>query len=265
MKLHFAVAAVVAVGLCSRQGFSQESSAISADVAACNPADSDQKGAANDPAKCPPKTVAEAVPETNNSAHGLFGALRIGPTVSLAFPHLVNYSVDATYGKLIGISFGGGRLGYAFDEKSEVEIRNWDLRARWFPFLGSFFLGAAYGTQGIVGKTSQDLKMKQGELELAIPTDMRLDVTTNYLTPHLGWFATWDSGFTLGFEVGYQMAMNSSAKFNAVFQNVSAASRSSVENSDEYKKAKEDVEVMAETFGKVSIPYVNLLRMGWLL
>src|SRR5690606_1633764 len=115
----------------------------------------------------------------------------------------LNYSLDATWDRKFGFSFSGGRFKRELDKETELEIFNWDLRARWFPFQGSFFLGAAYGNQGIVAKTKTDLDYKAGEVALKVPTTLRLEIDTNYLTPHLGWFATWNTGFTMGFELGY--------------------------------------------------------------
>jgi hypothetical protein len=252
------VAAMFVFG--GQHAFSQESSSETP------PASQDQVGEAPAQDSMKAKTPDEAeAPVAAKSGASLFGDLRIGPTASLAFPHLLYYSLDATYAKFIGLSLGGGRLGRKFNDTTELEMRNWDIRVRWFPFSGSYFLGAAYGNQGVVLKTRTDLKNTQGELELKIPTDIRLEVTTKYLTPHMGWFATWESGFTLGFEFGYQMALNSSADFDVVFQDVSPTNRATVENTAEFKKSKSDIEKTAELFGKTSIPYINLLRLGWLL
>ncbi len=219
-----------------------------------------------------PETQTPAVSEPDTSPatsvdtahHGLLGPLRIGPTASIGFPFLLNYSLDATWDKKLGVSFAGGKFSRDLDKNSEIEIFNWDARVRWFPFQGSFFLGAAYGNQGIVARTKQDLKFKAGETDLVVPTTIRLELNTNYLTPHLGWFATWNTGFTLGTEFGYQMPMSSKAKTQTGFDDVSAEGEAQVKESEEYKKAVKDLEEGAEAFGKNAVPYLNLIRLGWL-
>lgn len=209
-------------------------------------------------------TPVPATSTGDTANHGLLGPLRIGPTASIGFPFLLNYSLDATWDKTIGMSFSGGRFQRELDKETEIELFNWDVRARWFPFQGSFFLGAAYGNQGIVAKTKQDLKVKTAEVELTVPTTMRLELNTNYLTPHLGWFKTWGPGFTIGSEIGYQMPLSSKAELQTGFEDVSAEAETTVKNSDEYKKAKKDLETSAEAFGKNAVPYLNLIRIGWL-
>lgn len=216
-----------------------------------------------------PETQTPAATETaavtgDTSHHGLLGPVRLGPTVSIGFPFLLNYSLDATWDKKVGVSFSGGSFRRELDKKTEIEIFNWDARVRWFPFQGSFFLGAAYGNQGIVGKTKQDLKFDANGTELTVPTTIRLELNTNYLTPHLGWFATWDSGFTIGSELGYQMPLSSKAKTQTAFDDVSSDAETSVKESEEYKKALADLEDSAEAFGKNAVPYLNLFRIGWL-
>lgn len=213
----------------------------------------------------PVATVTEQPKDAVDTAHyGLLGPLRIGPTVSIGFPFLLNYSLDATWNKKMGFSVSGGRMHRELTKDTEIELFNWDVRARWFPFQGSFFLGAAYGNQGIVAKTKKDLKVKASEVELNVPTTMRLELNTNYVTPHLGWFATWNTGFSIGTEIGYQIPLSSKAELQTGFEDVSSDAETAVKNSDEYKKSKKDLESSAEAFGKKAVPYLNLFRIGWL-
>lgn len=219
-------------------------------------------------ASAPEVSATEPKKEAKEGAsehYGLFGPLRIGPTASVGFPFLLNYGVDATWERTIGAGFGLGRMKRDVNSTTKIELFNWDMRLRWFPWQGSFFLGAAYGNQNIVGQTTQDVAMDSGGVPLTIPTTLRLEVKTTYLTPHLGWFSTWDCGFTLGFELGYQMPLSSKAELQQAFENVSVAAEDSVTNSESFKKTKSDIEKVAETFGKKAVPYINLIRIGWLL
>jgi hypothetical protein len=142
---------------------------------------------------------------------GLLGDLRIGPSVAIGFPHPLTGAIDLVYADLFSVSAGAGRFG-AKVEETEIEIRNWDATFRFFPFQGSFFVGAAYGNQGIVGKLKTDIETTTSGVTLKVPTSLRLEVESNYLTPQLGWFARWDSGLTLGFDFGYQMPSGASCK-----------------------------------------------------
>ncbi|MGE0173128.1 MAG: hypothetical protein AB7T49_10095 [Oligoflexales bacterium] len=212
------------------------------------------------PAEQPTPPDAEA---SSSTGKGLLGDFRVGPTVSLAFPHLGNASVEMMYKDSFsaGVSFGRFKRDM---EDTAVEIRNWDVRARWHPFSGSFFLGAAYGNQGIVGSVKTDLETKYQGIDVKVPTTIRLAVDVNYLTPHFGWFAVWDSGFTMGFELGYQMPLKSDSELQVGFEDVTEEAETELKKSDEYKKEKKDIEDLAQTFGEKAIPYVNLIRIGYL-
>ncbi|HYX32689.1 MAG TPA: hypothetical protein VE954_06215 [Oligoflexus sp.] len=218
---------------------------------------------ATEPAQEPEKTSAETAAAPAAKGKGLLGDLRIGPSVALGLPHPLTGGVDFVYGDIVSLSVTGGRFGVAVEE-TELEIRNWDATVRWYPFFGSFFMGAAYGSQGIVGKLKTDVDVTTGGVTLKVPTTLRLEVESKYLTPQLGWFARWDSGLTLGFDIGYQMPSGVSTDLQTSFDNVSAASQQAVLNSEDYKKNKEDVEKAAEAFGKEAIPYVTFFRIGWL-
>lgn len=194
---------------------------------------------------------------------GLLGDLRIGPSVAIGFPHPLTGAIDLVYADLFSVSASAGRFG-AKVEETEIEIRNWDATFRFFPFQGSFFVGAAYGNQGIVGKLKTDIETTTSGVTLKVPTSLRLEVESNYLTPHLGWFARWDSGLTLGFDFGYQMPSGAKSELQTAFENVSAASEQAVRESEDFKKNKKDIEDAAEAFGKASVPYISFFRIGWL-
>jgi hypothetical protein len=214
--------------------------------------------AATEGAQSPVKEV-----EQRAAAQGLLGDFRVGPSVALGLPHPLTGALDIVYADLVGLSLSAGRSGTELD-KTELEIRNWDLTLRWFPFRGSFFFGAAYGQQGIVGKRTVDLEVDASGVPLTVPTTLRLEIESTYLTPQLGWFARWDSGFTLGFDFGLQMPSGAKSELQTSFANVSAASEAAVITSEDYIKNKKDVEDAAEMIGKQALPYITFLRMGWL-
>jgi hypothetical protein len=185
---------------------------------------------------------------------GLFGALRLGPTVAVGLPHPITYGLDATYDQWIGGAFSvGAYKGKAQDVT--IKIDNWDVRLRWFPLRTSFFVGAAYGNQTLKGETSKKIS--------GTDTTVTLDIKTTYLTPHVGWFKTWDVGFTMGFELGYQMPLSSSADLDTDTDDTAA--EEAVKATDDYKDLESDAEEQGEKLGKKGLPYITLMRLGWLL
>lgn len=189
--------------------------------------------------------------------------LRFGPSVSIGIPHPLTGAVDLVYADLVALSLSAGRAGTELDE-TDIEIRNWDIALRWFPFGGSFFLGAAFGEQGIVGKRTETLDVDAGGTTLKVPTTVRLEIESKYFTPQLGWFARFDSGLTLGFDIGVQLPSSAKSDLQTSFANVSAAGEAAVKASEEYKETEKDVKDAAELIGEKAIPYVNLIRVGWL-
>jgi len=202
---------------------------------------------------------------------GMLGIpLRIGPSVSVGIPFLLNLSLDAIWAKTWGASLAFGSFSMDVGDV-KAKMQNFDVRGRWFPWQGSFFLGAAFGQQTIGASLSDALKNNIVGVEVTIPTTISLEVKTMYLTPHLGWFATWDVGFSLGFEIGYQIALSASADFDATFGSSTTASGGTttvnaddIKTTNEYKSLQQDAEESAKNLGMVSVPYLNLLRLGWL-
>ena len=195
---------------------------------------------------------------------GLFGPWRFGPTVQVGLPHPINYGLDLLYDKTFGFGFSTGKFKVK-SKATEFQFANWDLRARWHPWQGSFFLGAAYGQQDLFLQSSQDLKISANGVDLAVPTTIQIDVKTNYLTPHLGWFSVSDWGFTIGFEIGAQIPLSTKDDLAIGFENVSASQEAAVKATDKYKDAKKKVDDASKLFGKQIFPYITLLRLGWLL
>jgi hypothetical protein len=198
-----------------------------------------------------------------SSMDGIFKDFRFGPTLALGIPHPLNLSFEVMYKDFISGGFSTGRLSLEIEDAT-IQIANWDVRLRYHPFAGSFFVGAAYGKQELVGKMSKDMKTKYQGLDLKVPTTLRLGIDSTYLTPHFGWFSVWESGFTMGFELGYQMSLDSSSELQTAFKSVSSQSEDDLKNSDEYKKNKKDIEDTGKTIGEQGIFYVTLIRMGWL-
>lgn len=233
----------------------------------------DDSATTSEPAAAPAPETSETTPAvqeaaaptaTNTSSGGLLGDFRVGPSVNVGFPFLMNYGVDVMWKKTFSGGFYGGGMKRDIDDKSQIELYNWDLRGRWHPFQGSFFLGAAYGKHGIVGLTKSNLKFDNEGVEMTVPTSLRLEITSSYLTPHLGWMSVWDSGFTMGFEIGYQIPSGVSTEMQTAFENVSASGEQAVKDSAAYKKLKTDLEDLGDTLGKTAVPYINLLKLGWM-
>jgi hypothetical protein len=79
------------------------------------------------------------------------------------------------------------------------QFNAFDLDLRWFPFLGSFFVGASFGRQSLKGAVTEQTAFG--------PQTATADLTTWYGTPRAGWMWTFEPGFVLGFDLGVQLKL----------------------------------------------------------
>lgn len=204
---------------------------------------------------------AEEAPATEaSSGGGLLGDWRVGPTLNIAILP-PSAGIDVMYKKSFSAGFHVGPFTH---KSSDVDLtfNSWDLVGRWHPWMGSFFVGMGYVSQDLDLEAKSSIDAGAGQ---KVPTKMKVGVTTNYLMPHLGWMAVWDSGFTLGFEIGYKMhSSHSTDKLTVSFEGATAAQEAAVLASEDYKKLKKDIDDAVETFGEMGMPYINLLKIGYL-
>jgi len=181
-------------------------------------------------------------------------SFRIGPAVAVGLPHPLNWSLETMFGRAFSAAFGVGSSRVSVDDV-RFSISNWDVRARWHPFLGAFHLGAAVGNQRLRGETSASV--------LGTETKFKVSAKSRYLTPHIGWQSVWDSGLTIGSEIGWQLAMSGDVDVSTRFESI-PADENAVFASEEFQKERKKAEDAAESRAKKGIPHVKLLRVGWL-
>lgn len=208
----------------------------------------------------------EAIKGTD--AEGVLGFGRIGPSIRFSFPNGMSYGVDGTVYKIFGYgaSFGGMSMdsdGFPLNitgvDGVSVKISHWDVRARYMPFKGSFFLGMAFGNQSVTGSMEKDIEVSGRNIK----TSTELEVSSAYYTPHLGWHWVWDSGFMLGTEFGWQFNSVKSTNFETSMKGASEAEVAELKNTKEYKDMKKSSEDIGEKIGETSVPSLALIKIGW--
>jgi hypothetical protein len=127
---------------------------------------------------------------------------------------------------------------------SGVETSFWAVAAdaRLFPFGGPFFVGLRAGRQHLGGRGSVTVAQIGSVTE-------SLEVDTTFLNPRLGFLWTWEPGITLGIDAGAQIAIASS-------ESSSLPSGLSITR---------DVNGVANSLGRTTLPTVDLLKIGFLL
>lgn len=240
------IMAVLVSQLAGPMAFAQEEAETQAPVAT-----EGQEEAGASPSETLPVSSSEASNERQ---------WRVGPTVNVSLLP-VSVGIDATYGKQFSGGFHMGSMPYNSD-KVDLKFQSWDLVGRWHPWMSSFFVGVGYVSQSIDIEATDKIDDGAGN---KISTKLSVGVDTNYLMPHIGWMAVWDSGFTLGFEIGYKMHMNHKTdKLKTEFVGADAAQTAAVTATEDYKKQSKNVNDAVDAFGEASMPYINLLKIGYL-
>lgn len=129
-----------------------------------------------------------------------------------------------------------------------MKISNLELQLRYHPNATAFFWGLAAGNHIVTVTKTQTISGQSVSGEAKI--------NAGYVTPELGWIATWNSGFTLGFELGWLVPTSNTTDF-------SSNAPAMVQSTPEYIKLKKDVEDQGDQLGKSGVPYVTVLRLGW--
>lgn len=184
-----------------------------------------------------------------------------GFTAGLTFPHVINLGVDTLFHKKYSVSINYGNVTRSLDNV-DVALRHTDVRFRWFPWQTSFFTGLGVGQHRLVGEL--DRVVKEPTTKSSISTHGKLTTTANYVLPHFGWFAVWDSGFTAGFDLGYLVPFGAKSSFKSSFTNAPAGTDEALKETAEYKKLKKDLETNAKKYASKSIPFATFLRFGWM-
>lgn len=211
------------------------------------------------PAKAEVKAEATApVVESGASEQGLLGPVSLGPSVALALPHPINLGIEGRLFDHFGFGVAYGFLPQMSFMDASVKIGAPELRARVFPFAGSFFLGASFGRRAIVG--SKDLTTTVAAQ--SVTANAALDATTYYFQPTIGWRWGGKTGFIFGIDVGYQVSMSASSALTLTptTANVSTAA---IEATSDYQAVKADLEEIGRDVGSASLPAVTAIHIGY--
>jgi hypothetical protein len=181
-------------------------------------------------------------------------SLYVGPVFSIiSLPRPLSVGLEAKYLDLLGFSFNYGLLPELKVSSAKLRVDGWDMRLKVYPFKGSFFLGVAYGNQHFGASTTVDITNGP----VTVPTTISLTQNNTFIAPHIGW--TWGSGFGffMGLDLGVQLSMSRRTTVST------DQTDPVVVGSSEYLENKQDLEDMADKFGKIPLPMFTLLKFGF--
>lgn len=228
-----------------------------------------EKDAASAEKKADPAADKIAIPaqepvkpaDSGSKGPWLLGDFGIGASARVSIPHPLVFGLDMKYGRYLGASLEYGSFTLPIElNDTEIGIKNLGAVVRFFPFAGSFFLGANFGQQTITGTTAKDIEAGGQTIE----TNPELKIKTLFATPTLGWYSVWDFGLVMGFEIGAQLPLSSSSELTPNIKSENDAVKDAVEASDDYKAIKANIEKAGDTIGKSPLPMVTVFRLGWM-
>lgn len=224
-----------------------------------------------------PELREEGEEPANHDQTGLLGPVRLGMTVGVGLPNVLNitglFKLTPYFGG--GINFGLiPTIRVSYYGEAKLRYQEFDVFARVYPFGGGFFLGAGLGYESVRGTLSNS--MDTSAFAAALPPNIQLpnpivydsagSVKSLILTPQIGYLHTTSIGFSMGIDIGAQIPVAPSQVAFATRltmppdtpQQVQEQVRTGLVDPNDAR-----VRSTLKTIGQTPIPTVNL-RIGWL-
>ncbi len=187
------------------------------------------------------------------------------PSLAVGIPHPWNLAADLRIPERFSVGAGFGTLSYTFNDLIQgtplkLGIFNFELRGRWHPFKGAFFLGCALGRQRLEAEATESISVAT----LSVPTKIAITQWSTYVTPHIGWMWILDSHLTFGFELGAQLPFVSTTSVSVSVTDAALQDLlSQVQATAEYQDLNNQVNERANQGGSQALPFITLLRVGY--
>ncbi len=208
--------------------------------------------------------VDDSYNSTDASGESFLSQIYVGPTIQIGFPQIMSYSLEALVARTVSFGFTTGTYTADQMDKAELKIKGYDIHARWHPFMGSFFLGAAYGRMELDGTYEDKFTARVNGFEREVNAKVLANIKAKYVSPRLGWFAVWDSGLTAGFELGAQIPLSPETSVDAIIPGATAGEEAQIKSTSDYKDLEKQANDTVKFLGKKTIPIVTLFKVGWM-
>ncbi len=207
-------------------------------------------------AEKPEEKPAEKAPEKESEKYTYgktwrpLGQFLVGPYGTIAaLPRPISYGIESKFRDMFGLSLGYGYFPKVTLSSVSLKITGWDVRLKWYPFQGAFFLGAGLGNQTLEGSSTQTVS--------GIPATLNITQDNAFFLPHLGWNWIWSSGFFMGMDLGVQLSMSRTTKLTSNITDPTLIA------SADYQKLQKDVQDKGDQVGKIPLPLLTLLKFGF--
>jgi hypothetical protein len=171
---------------------------------------------------------------------------RIGVLGGVGFPRPLSIEGMAKFENMVGVGVEYSLLPELTISNVRTSFYAVAADVRLFPFKDAFFVGVRMGRQHLGGDGTVTVS-NYGSLHESVAID------TTFINPRLGFLWTWDPGVTLGIDAGAQVPL-------------SASSSSSIPtNLPIGTDVSDRISSVTDSFGKSTLPTVDLLKIGVLL
>jgi len=176
-------------------------------------------------------------------------ALEIGPVVQVfGFPTVFRLGVETKFLGAFGASASYGIFPEIKLGSAHVSANSILIDGKFYPFLGSFFLGLGFGTQNI--------QAKENVTVLGVQREIKAEITSGVMTPKIGW--RWSIlKFFIGMEIGVQIPISVSTKVEHGFT-------VPITDTADFQKAESEIVDTGNKIGKTAIPAIGLIQVGFL-
>ena len=173
-----------------------------------------------------------------------------GASAALGIPHPINFNFNFVHSsRLFSAEIGGGSYKFKVSG-ADLEIKNTQIGLHYHPWAGSFFVGAIYGTRSLTGEKT--------DVVSGFNATVKAEITSNYLTPMVGWLWGADNGGFFGsIELGYLMPSN-------VKTTLTTNAPTAVQTTTAYQDLESDVKNTGKKAGEMALPHITLVKLGWL-
>jgi hypothetical protein len=192
-----------------------------------------------------------------------------GLTFSVGVPHPLWLGVDWLASPKFTLELGAGGLSVPFKSADgssvNLGISAIDLRGRWHPWAGAFFLGAALGFQRVHGTATEPIAYTQSGITQTVNVTADGTINAAYVTPQFGWMWVFSGGFTLGFDFGILVPISPRTQIDLVAD--SALGNTAIDivrSTASYQELESRVDDVGNRVGKLNLPYVTVLKLGWM-
>ncbi|HVT09125.1 MAG TPA: hypothetical protein VHO67_16810, partial [Polyangia bacterium] len=188
-------------------------------------------------------------------------ALRVGVILGIiSIPRPIELELAFKVGRWFGLGIEGSFLPQLSVPAVDAKL---DLKAmqgvfRWYPFGGSFFLGAGLGYQNFEASFGETVD--NGHL------NVKADMSGAFFIPQVGWMFIGDSGLCFGINLGLQIPIPKEPVVTATYngQPVPSQPTSSVPQDviDQAQSNVDSVRSVAKFIVRYPFPEIDFLRLG---